>query len=136
MPQRVTQRDLVRVIPEHEGAAEVGLPLFEDRPQIEVGDVVVGHHAIRRVGVKRQLGVLPGADHALVPVPRHAEHVGGQIPDLVGQLALADARADHAAALDLVEQCDGSGLSVEETLDTNRFGLARGGHTGDAIRLP
>lgn len=52
--QRVAQRALGRVVAEHEGAAEVGFPVGEDRPQIQVGDVVVDQHPVRRVGVERQ----------------------------------------------------------------------------------
>lgn len=71
-----------------------------------------------------------------MPVPRHPEHVGGQVPDLIGELPLADSGANHAAALDLVEQCDGLGLRVAKPLDTDGFRLARGGHASDPIGLP
>ena len=40
--QRIADGELVRVVAEHEGPAEVGLPLLEDRAEVEEHDVVVG----------------------------------------------------------------------------------------------
>ena len=112
--QVVAQRVLALVVAEHERAPEVGLPPIEDRAEIAEHDVVVGDGAVRRilpVGLQR---VLPRTHDSLVPVPLDAEHLDGQIADLVGQLALADACTDHAAALDLVEQLLRPILGIEE----------------------
>jgi mannose-6-phosphate isomerase-like protein (cupin superfamily) len=49
-------------------------------------------------------------------VPIDTEHLGGQVPDLVGQRTLTDARADHAAALDLGEQLRRPILGIEEII--------------------
>src|SRR3954471_17064341 len=40
---------LARVVTEHEGAAEVGLPPVEDRADIAEHDVVVGDDEVRRI---------------------------------------------------------------------------------------
>ncbi len=49
-----------------------------------------------------------------MPVPGHAEHLGGHGVDLVGQLLLTDAGADHRASLDLVEQLGRLGFGVQK----------------------
>ena len=51
-------------------------------------------------------------------MPTDTEHLGGQIPDLIGQCLLTNAGADHAGALDLGEQLLGLILGVEEHLGT------------------
>ena len=51
-------------------------------------------------------------------MPTDTEHLGGQIPDLIGQRLLTNAGADHAAALDLGERLLGLILGVEEHLGT------------------
>ena len=38
--QGVAERELDRVVAEHEGAAEVGFPVLEDRPEVAEHDVV------------------------------------------------------------------------------------------------
>ena len=52
-----------------------------------------------------------------MPVTRDAEHLGGQVTDVVGECALADSCADHAAPLHLVEESFSLGLRVEEAVD-------------------
>src|SRR6516165_7369995 len=58
--QGVAEGHLARIVPQYEGAAEVRLPLFEDRPQIEVNDVVVGDHPVRWARGERLQGILAG----------------------------------------------------------------------------
>ncbi len=67
--QRVTHRELVRVVAEHERAAEVGLPLLEDRAEVQERDVAVGDHPIRGMLLERLQGVLAGPHDAPMPMP-------------------------------------------------------------------
>jgi hypothetical protein len=119
-----------RIVTEHVRAAEVGLPPLEDRADIAEHDVVVGDHQVGRILPVRLQGVLPRPNDSLVPMPADAEHVRGQIPDLVGQLLLANACADHSAALDLGEQLRPLILGVEEHPDPGT--LVRLVHPADA----
>ena len=119
---------LARVAAEHERAPEVGLPLIEDRAEVEEHDVVVGDDAVRRVLPVGPQRVLPRPHDSLVPVPLDAEHLRRQIADLVGQLLLTDAGAEHAGALDLGEQLRRLILGIEEHFDAEVLichGLAR-----------
>ena len=82
---------------------------------------------VRRMLLERLQGVLAGPHDPPMPVPGHPEHVRGQVADLVGQLLLTDAGADHRASLDLVEQLRRLGLGVEKPFraDTSSVGLHR-----------
>ena len=119
--QGVAHGELVRVVAEHEGAAEVGLPLLEDRAQVQERDVALGDHPVRRMLLERLQGVLTGPHDAPMPVRLDPEQFGGQVADLVGQLLLADARADQSAALDLVEQLRGLGLCIKKPFSAGVF---------------
>ena len=121
--QVVAQGVLARVVAEHERAPEVGLPLLEYRTEVAEHDVVAGDDAVRRVFPVRRQGVLPRPHDPLVPVPFDAEHLGGQVADLVGQLPLGDPGAEHAAALDLGEQICRPIVGIEEHLGTGSLVL-------------
>ena len=112
--QRVPQPQLDRVVAEHVGPAEVGLPLLEDGPEVQEHDVVRGDLAVRRVVLVRLQGVRPGPHDPLVPVPADPEHLGGQVPDRVARLDLVDAGRDDAARLDGGEQLGRLGLRVQQ----------------------
>ncbi len=57
----------------------------------------------------------------------------GQVVDLVGQLLLTDAGADHCAALDLVEQLRRLILGIEKPFGSDAFVGDRLLHSNDAM---
>src|ERR1700742_1663764 len=101
--QCIADGQLVRVVAQHERAAEVGFPFLEDRTEVEDHDVVVSDDSVRWMPTERLQGVHAGADDPAMPVSLYPEQLRGQIADLIGQLQLTDAGADHFASLDLVE---------------------------------
>src|SRR5271169_466250 len=102
--QRVADGVFVRIAAEYERPSEVGLPLLEDRAQVQERDVAVGDHPIRRVLPKRLQSVLAGPHNPPMPVLGDTQHLRRQVADLVRQFLLTDTGADHAASLDLVEE--------------------------------
>ena len=72
--QRIADGEFVRVVAEHVGAAEVGLPLLEDRTEVEEHDVVVGDGPVRWMLLERLQGVLAGAHDPPMPVSGDSEH--------------------------------------------------------------
>src|SRR5271163_3129430 len=56
--ERIADRDLVRIVAQHERAPEVSLPLLENRAQVAEHDIVGGDHAIRRPFSERLQSVL------------------------------------------------------------------------------
>ena len=121
--QRVAQPVLDRVVAEHEGAAEVGLPLprrsarsrrrrCRRRSIDPVGRVLA-------VGLQ---GVRAGSHDPLVPVPVDAEQVGGQVADRVAGLrprsrpAAISARSSTAANSSTALACASSRLGGPDVL--------------------
>ena len=119
--QGIAHGELVRVVAEHVGAAEVGLPLLEDRAQIQECDVALRDHPVRRMLLERLQGVLARPHDASMPVCSDPEQFGSQVPDLVGQLLLTHTRSDQPAALDLLEQLRGLGLCVKKPFSAGVF---------------
>jgi len=130
--ERIAEGVFVRVVAEHVGAAEVGFPFLEDRTEVEENDVVGGDGPIRWMLFERLQGVLAGADDPPMPVSGDSEHRCGQGVDLVGQLLLTDAAADHFASLDLVEQLRRLRLGVEKPFHPQVFVEDRLLHSNDA----
>ena len=75
--QGVGQRMLGRVVADHISAAEVGLPLLEDRTEITEHDVVGLDQPVRRILAIGLQSVRASPDNPLVPVALHSEHVSG-----------------------------------------------------------
>ncbi len=107
---------LPRIVADHIGAADIGLPLFEDRSEVEKDDVILLHLPDRRVLRKDGDGVQARAHDALMPMHRDAEILFGQSENVAFDVALASSRRDQAFGLDRVEH--GFGLF---------FGLQQGG---------
>jgi hypothetical protein len=59
---------LFRVIAHHIGAADIGFPFVEHRPEIEEHGFVLGYRADRRILREDADGVRTGANDPLVPV--------------------------------------------------------------------
>ncbi len=125
----------MRIVGQYERAAEVGLPLLEDRTEVEEHDVVVGDDPVRRVLTERLQGVLTGSHDPPMPVPRHAEQLFGQFVDLVRQVLLTDTGADHPASLDLVEELRRLVLGIKKPFRTDVFVGDRLLHSIDATTV-
>jgi len=112
----VIARDLlVRELPQQvpgDGTAERP-PVRLASPEVQEHDVVRGDHPVRRVVLVGLEGVRSGPHDPLVPVPADPEHLGGQVPDRVARLDLADTGGDDAARLDRGEQLGRLGLRVQ-----------------------
>ena len=132
--QRVPQPQLDRVVAEHVGPAEVGLPLLEDGPEVQEHDVVRCDRPVRRVLAVRLQGVRPGPDDPLVPVPVHPEHLRGQVPDRFARLGLAHARRDDAVGFHGGEQLDRLGLRLHEPGGAHALVLDHPGPTSPSQR--
>ena len=130
--QGIADGVFVRVVAEHVGASEVGLPLLENRTEVEEHNVVVCDDPVRGTLLERLQSVLAGPHNPPMPVSGDSELLCGQCMDLVGQLPLADAGADHRAALDLVEQFGRLGFGVQKPFHAYLFVGDRIVHSIDA----
>jgi hypothetical protein len=100
------------IVTHHVGAAKVGLPFFEDRAQVEKGDVVIGNGQVGRIfGIGRER-ISTRADDTFVPVAGDAIHALGQRVDAFIDLALGGPGADQILRLDLGKQSICLGLSI------------------------
>jgi hypothetical protein len=89
------QSVLEGVLAEHVGAAEIGLPLLKEGPEIQVDDIIVRQPAVRRLRVIGEHCVGSSADDALVPMPAHTELASGELVNLRAELTLEHACPDE-----------------------------------------
>ncbi len=110
----VTEAQLVGIGAEHPRAPEVGFPLAEQRSEVAVDDVVVGHGAVGRILLIRLERVRTRADDALVPMAHDAEAIGRELLHGMARFAVEHAGLQDRALRDRVEQRGGVGLRGEQ----------------------
>lgn len=101
--QRFDQR-CSGVITQNVGAAKIGFPVLEHRPQIEIDDVVPLDVANRRVIGRKRQRIGAGARDALVPMFLDAELLQRNGVNFLFDVSLGSARPDKSAPFDLVKQ--------------------------------
>src|SRR5277367_1787424 len=99
---------------ENKRSSKIGLPLLEDRAQIQKKNVIHAHGQVGRVLFIRRKRIAPGANDALVPVSGNSKHLLGEIVDVLVQLAFQDVGANETASFHRMEEVVRFGLSLQQ----------------------
>src|SRR5271163_1263011 len=111
----IAKLQLRRVGAENERSSKIGLPLFEDRPQIQKKNVVLVHGQVGRVLLIRGKRIAASANNALTPISGNSKHLVGEIVDFLVQLAFQDIGANKTASFDSMEEFVRFSLSLQQS---------------------
>jgi hypothetical protein len=105
-----------RILADHVGSAKIRFPLLEQRPEIQVHDIVFGGAPIGRLGVVGENGVRATADDAPMPMAAQTKSAAREVVDCGAELAFENACPDETGVDHFRKKSFSLALRIRERL--------------------